>query len=153
MKRILIGAGILALGLAALVWVTGPISGGKGHGGHPSGGGHPPAHVGSVHYGSRPGPAPFRPSVREGTVRSEHYEGLGSRAGYRNPYRDEYFRQFRPGYRPYLFGDSQYYGWDTLPLGYQPVMLNGVMYYLFGGVYYLPYIYGGQTVYLAIPYQ
>ncbi len=34
---------------------------------------------------------------------------------------------------------------------YQQVLLNGIIYYLFDGVYYRPYIYGGQTVYLVYP--
>ena len=75
------------------------------------------------------------------------------RGGYRNPYRDEYFRHFRPGYRPFVLGDAQYYGYDTLPPGYQQVVLKGIVYYLFDGVYYQPYIYGGQTVYLVVPTQ
>ena len=50
-----------------------------------------------------------------------------------------------------MFDDAQYYGYDSLPLGYQQVVLNGIIYYLFDGVYYQPYIYGGQTVYLVVP--
>jgi hypothetical protein len=89
--------------------------------------------------------------VRAGAVRSEHYAGSVSRGAYRNPYRDEYFRHFRPGYRSFVLGDAQYYGYDSLPLGYEQVVLNGITYYLYEGVYYQPYIYGGQTVYLVVP--
>jgi hypothetical protein len=138
-----------------LMWATAPSS--AQHGGH-GGGGHAPAHVGSVHYGARPAPvhvAPIRvaPAVRGGAVRAEHYEGLAHRGAYRNPYRDEYFRHFRPGYRPFVLGDAQYYGYDSLPVGCQPVVLDNVTYYLCDGVYYQPYIYDGQTVYLVVPTQ
>jgi hypothetical protein len=89
--------------------------------------------------------------VRAGSVRSEHYAGSPSRGAYRNPYRDDYFRHFPPGYLPFVIDDAQYYGYDSLPPGYQQVVVNGVIYYLLGGVYYQPYIYGGQTVYLVVP--
>ena len=174
MRRIFLGTSALILGLAALMWSTAPVNGGKGHGGggHASGGGHAaPAHVGSVHYAARPAPArvaPVRtaPAARTGSVRSEHYAGGsgtgagnrggyggGSGGGYRNPYRDDYFRRFRPGYYPYLFDGAQYYGYDDLPLGYQTVVEDGITYYLFDGIYYRAYIVGGQTVYLVVPDQ
>ena len=86
-----------------------------------------------------------------GSVRFEHYAGSASRGGYRNPYGNEYFRHFPPGYLPFVFNDAQYYGYYSLPLGYQLVVLNGITYYVLNGVYYQPYIYGGQTVYLVVP--
>jgi hypothetical protein len=100
-------------------------------------------------------PARSAPEVRTGSVRSEHYAGSPSRGGggYRNPYRDDYFRHFRPGYSPYLIDGAQYYGWDDLPVGYQVVVIGGITYYLFDGVYYQAYLYDGQTVYVAIPTQ
>jgi hypothetical protein len=180
MRRIFFGTGILVLGLATLMWATAPIiaqhsggghasgggahaSGGGGHasggGAHASGGGahvsggggHAAASMGSVHYGARAVPTQVGPPVRAGAVRSEHYAGSPSRGAYRNPYGNAYFRRFPPGYRPFLLNGAQYYGYDGLPLGYQLVVVNGITYYLFNGVYYLPYIYGGQTVYLVVP--
>jgi hypothetical protein len=156
MRRIYFGTGSLVLGLAMLMWVTAPSS--AQHGGHASSGHIAPAHIGSVHYGARPAPvhvAPVRvaPPVRTGTIRSEHYAGSVARGAYRNPYRDEYFRHFRAGYRPFLLGDAQYYGYDSLPVDCPPVVLNEITYYLCDGVYYQPYIYGGQTVYLVVPTQ
>jgi hypothetical protein len=50
-----------------------------------------------------------------------------------------------------VLGDAQYYGYDSLPIGYQQIVLNGITYYLFNGVYYQAYVYGGQTVYLVFP--
>ena len=50
-----------------------------------------------------------------------------------------------------MIDDAQYYGYDNLPLGYQQVVVDGITYYLFDGVYYQPYIYGGQTVYMVVP--
>ena len=156
MRRIFFGTGILVLGLATLMWATAPVSAAAWRPWRRWPCRRRPcalAHVGSVHYGCPPGPCPAMsaPAVRAGAVRSEHYAGSASRGGYRNPYRDEYFRHFRPGYRPFVLGDAQYYGYDSLPLGYQQVVLNGITYYLFDGVYYQPYIYGGQTVYLVVP--
>ena len=155
MKRTFFGTGSMVLGLAALIWATAPSRaqhGGHGGGGH-AGGGHSVAHVGSVHYASRPGPVRVAPAVREGAVRSEHYAGAEHRGAYRNPYRDEYFRHFRPGYRSFFIGDASYYYYDDLPPGYQTVVIDGITYYLFDGVYYQPYIYGGQTVYMVVPTQ
>jgi hypothetical protein len=159
MRRIVLGTGILVSGLAALMWATATISaphGGHGAaphagGGHAGGGGHAPAHVGSVHYGARAAPVPVHPEVRSGAVRSEHYEHVEHKGGYRNPYRDDYARHFRPGYRPFVVGDAEYYGYDSLPTDCPPVVLNGITYYFCDGVYYQPYIDGGQTVYLAVP--
>jgi len=165
MRRIFFGTGILVLGLATLSGGGHPggggghAGGGGGHvggggGGHVAGygaGGNTAARMGSVHYGARAVPAQFGPTVRAAAVRSEHYAGVASRGGYRNPYRDDYFRRFRPGYLPFVIDDAQYYGYDNLPPGYQQVVLNGIIYYLFDGVYYRPYIYGGQTVYLVVP--
>jgi len=77
--------------------------------------------------------------------------GLPSRGGYRNPYRDDYFRRFPSGYRYFVLDDAQYYGYDALPIGYQLVVINGITYYLFNGVYYQAYLDDGQTVYLVAP--
>jgi hypothetical protein len=152
MRRIFFGTGILVLGLAMLMWAMAPVlaahgGGGSGH----AGGGHAAAGVGSVHYGGRPAPAHVGPAAPVGAVRSEHYAGSASRGAYRNPYRDDYFRRFPPGYRFFVLGDAQYYGYDSLPIGYQQILLNGIVYYLFNGVYYRAYIYGGQTEYLVVP--
>lgn len=164
MRRIFLGTGPLVLGLATLVWATAPSSAQKGG----QAGGNAPARTGSVYYAARvlpvrvlparvlpAGVLPGRvvPTVWAGAVRSEHYAGPAFTGAYRNPYRDEYFRHFRPGYRPFVLSGAQYYGYDGLPLGYQPVVLNGITYYLYDGVYYQPYIYGGHTVYLVVPVQ
>jgi hypothetical protein len=160
MRRIFLEMGTLVLGLATLVWSTAPISaqrGGRGGGGHAGGGnpggGHTAAHIGSVHYGARAAPVHVEPAVRAGAVRSEHYAGLEHRGGYRNPYRDDYFRHFRPGYRSFLIGDASYYYYDDLPPDCQTVVSDGITYYLCDGVYYQPYLYGGQTVYMVVPTQ
>jgi len=160
MRRIFFGTGALALGLAALMWATTPIGakpgshggGGHGGGGH-AGGGHAAVHTGSVHYGGRVAPAHVGPAVHTGAVRAEHYAGSGHGGGYRNPYRDEYFRRFRPGYLSFLIGDAQYYYYDALPPDCQTVVSNGITYSLCDGVYYQPYLYGGQTVYVVVPTQ
>ena len=61
------------------------------------------------------------------------------------------FQAIPPGYYPFVFDDAQYYGYYDLPLGYQQIVVDGVVYYLFNGVYYQAYMYDGQTVYLAVP--
>jgi hypothetical protein len=154
MRSIFFGTGTLVLSLGTLMWVIAPISaqrGGHSGGGHASGGHAAAALVGSVHYAPQAAPARVEPAVRAGAVRSEHYAGSPSRGGYRNPYSDEYFRHFRPGYIPFVLGDAQYYGYDDLPLGYQQVVVDGITYYLLDGVYYQAYLYGGQTVYVVVP--
>ena len=151
MRRIIFWTGTLALGLAALMWATAPISAQRG-GGHAGGGGRvgggrvggreAVARAGSIHYGARAGRDPVGPAVRPG----------GEVGGaYRNPYRGEYARHFRSGYRPILLGGAQYYMYDSLPVGCQTVLENGITYDVCDGVYYQPYIYGGQTVYLVVP--
>lgn len=153
MRRIFFG-GSLVLGLAMLMWAMAPViaaHGGGGGGGHAAAGGHAGAGVGSVHYGGLPAPAHVGPAAPVGAVRSEHYAGSVPRGGYRNPYGADYFRRFRPGYRTFVFGDALYYYYDSLPIGFQVVVLDGITYYLFNGVYYQAYIYGGQTVYLVVP--
>ena len=151
MRRIIFLTGAAVLGLAALMWAAAPI--GAQHGGHPPTHVAPPARVGSVHYGARPAPGRVGPAVWAGAVRSEHYAGPAFRGAYRNPYRDEYFRRFRPGYGSFLIGDASYYYYDDLPPDYQTLVINGLTYFLYDGVYYQPYIYGGQTVYMVVPTQ
>jgi hypothetical protein len=155
MKRIMLWTGTVVLGLAALLWATAPISaqrgGGRPGGGgrvgegrvgeHRVGGGPAVARTGSIHFGERTGRDPVVPAVRTGRE-------VGA---YRNPYRGEYARHFRAGYRPLVLGGAQYYMYDSLPAGCQTVLENGITYDLCDGVYYQPYIYGGQTVYLVVP--
>ena len=153
MRRIFLGTG--AVVLATLMWTTAPSSAQRG--GH-GGGSHAPAHVGSVHYAAHSAPArvaPARvgPAVRAGAVRSEHYAHSPTGGAYRNPYREEYSRHFRSGYRSFFLGDVEYYGYDSLEPDCQPVAIDGITYYLCDGVYYQPYISDGQTVYLVVPTQ
>ncbi len=181
MRRIIFWTSTLTLGVAALVWATAPIgaypggrggggggggAGGGGGGAHVGGGrvgggrvggdrvggdrvggdrvggGQAVARVGSIHYGERAGRDPVGPAVQRG-------QAFGGAA--RNPYHSEYARHFRPGYRPIMLGGAQYYLYDNLPDGCQTVLANGITYDVCDGVYYQPYIYGGQTVYLVVP--
>lgn len=86
-----------------------------------------------------------------GIVRHEHYVAPGYWGRWRNPYRDDYWRRFRPGWFPIVIGDVQYYAYPGLPGACQTVVVNGVAYYLCDGIYYQPYIYQGQTVYMVVP--
>jgi len=115
-------------------------------------------HVGgSIRFGSRP-PPPVGRVVAPAAVRYEHYHDRDRDRGrdrdyhrYRNPYGDAYFRRFRRGYVPIVVGPTEYYYYPDLPIGYQTVVVNGTTYYLADGVYYQPYIYEGQTVYMVVP--
>jgi hypothetical protein len=146
MRRIIFWTGTLVLGLAAAIWATAPLlaqrGGERGRGEPVRGGGHPIARTGSIHFGGRVGRDPVGPAIRP----VEGREGV-----HRNPYHEEYARHFRPGYRPIMLGGAQYYMYDNLPVGCQTVLQNGITYDVCDGVYYQPYIYGGQTVYLVVP--
>jgi hypothetical protein len=159
MRRVIFWTGTLSLSLTAWVWATAPIGayqggrgaggggGARGGGGTHVGGGHvgggqAVARVGSIHFGERAGRDPAGPAAQRG-------QALGGAS--RNPYHNEYSRHFRPGYRSILLGGAEYYLYDTLPDGCQTVLANGTTYDVCDGVYYQPYIYGGQTVYLVVP--
>ena len=149
MRRVIFWTGTLTLGLAALLWATAPLSaqraGARGGGGRVEaarvGGGRAVARTGSIHFGERAGRDPAGPAVRP-------VQAVGG--AYRNPYHSEYARHFRPGYRSVMLGGAQYYLYDSLPPGCQTVLANGITYDVCDGVYYQPYIYGGQTVYLVV---
>ena len=106
------------------------------------------AGVGSVHFAPHEPPPHVGPVAPAGPAR---VGGPVARVDYRNPYRDDYFRRFPPGYRPFVFNGAQYYGYYSLPLGYQLVVIDGITYYVLNGVYFQAYIYGGQTVYVVVP--
>jgi hypothetical protein len=145
------------LGLGALVaWVLGGAAAGHAQvsvrvevGRH-----HP---GGSIRYGTPP--PRVVPAVPPAAVRYEHYRFNHPAVvwtpphwgRYRNPYPQAYWRRFRPGYRTVVIGPTQYYAYPAMPAGYQTVVVNGVTYYVQGGVYYQPYIDGGQTVYVVVP--
>ena len=111
----------------------------------------------SIRFGSVPPPRPFMVAPPT-TVRYEHHYprppfvvAPPPRAFYRNPYEEPYFRRFRPGYLPVVIGTTQYNFYPALPPVYQTVAVNGVIYYLADGVYYQPYLYQGQTMYMVVP--
>jgi hypothetical protein len=123
-----------------------------------------PRHGASIHFGVRVPP----PVVRVPPPASVHYEHYERREHiehhpephwgappyapvYRHPYRDDYLRRFRPGYRTIVVGNTLYYTYPGLPPAYRPVVVSGVTYYFADGVYYQPYLYGGQTVYMVVP--
>jgi len=156
MRRIVMWSGTLVLGLATLMWAAAPASAQRGgergraavhearveHGVPPHGNFHPVARGGSIHFAERAGRDPVGPPF-----------GPDRRVDnrYRNPYRDDYFRRFRPGYRPLVLGGAQYYMYPNLPSNCQTVLANGITYDVCDGVYYQPYMYQGQTVYLVVP--
>jgi len=145
MRRIFFATGTLVL--VMVMWTMAPAIGAE-HGhvefGHAAG-------VGSVHFGSHEVATHVGPAAPASAVRSEHMAGPAPKGAYRNPYSDDYFKHFPPGYHPFVLNGAQYYGYYSLPHGYRQVVLRGITYFLFGGVYYQAYIYGGQTVYLVVP--
>jgi len=157
MRRIFLLTGTFILGSVAMMWTTASISAPRGGEGRGGGGGHVAAarvaagrvggggaiaRTGSIHYGARAGRDPVGPAVTPGRLEAD---------AHRNPYRGDYARHFRPGYRSMMLGGAAYYVYDNLPSDCQTVLSNGITYDLCDGVYYQPYIYGGQTVYLVVP--
>lgn len=155
MRRIVIGSGNLVLGLAAVMWAAAPVSAQRrverareavhearvehAIARHDF---HPVARGGSIHFAERAGRDPVGPRFGP----DHRFDNR-----YRNPYRDDYFRRFRPGYRPLVLGGAQYYMYPNLPGNCQTILANGVTYDVCDGIYYQPYIYQGQTVYLVVP--
>jgi hypothetical protein len=152
---------------AAVAWLLGAAGGARGQLSIHLEGGHRPE--ASIRFGSVP-PRRVVPVVPPGSVRYEHYYDRDRHwerdrdhfarpavvappypVAYRNPYRVEYVRRFRPGWRPIVVGSTQYYVYPALPPACQPVVVGGVTYYLADGVYYQPYLYEGQTVYMVVP--
>jgi hypothetical protein len=105
-------------------------------------------HHGSIRYGV---PEPHRGYDYE-RDRSIRY-GPWARAPFlvAPRYSREYFRLFRPGYRTVVIGPGTFYYYPVLPPGCGPVVANGQTYYLCSGVYYLPYLYQGATIYVVVP--
>ena len=103
---------------------------------------------GSIHF------EPHR-EVHVAPVGSVHFEHPGVRWGplvVHPRYAPEYIRRFRPGYRTLLIGPDSYYYYPALPVGCQTVVtVSGQYYYFCDGVYYMPYLYAGTTVYVAVP--
>jgi len=145
MRHFFWGTGVASLVLAMLMWAKAPaIAAEHGHVefAHAAG-------VGSIHFAPREVPVHAGPVA---PVRPGHVEVAAPPKGaYRNPYRDDYFKRFPAGYHPFVLNGAQYYGYYSLPIGYTQSVLNGITYFLFGGLYYQPYIYGGQTVYVVVP--
>lgn len=109
-------------------------------------------HRGSIRYAV---PEPHREIHVEhgvGSIRYEHHE-----LERRGPlliaphYSHDYFAHFRPGFRSVLIGPSSYYYYPALPPGCQTVVVNGQSYYLCGGIYYMPYLYEGNTIFVVVP--
>ena len=59
--------------------------------------------------------------------------------------------RFRPGYGSLLIGPDTFYYYPALPPGCQTVVVNGQAYYFCNGLYYMPYLYGGTTVFVVVP--
>jgi hypothetical protein len=114
---------------------------------------HPEAeHRGSIHHGGPESHRDFH-SERRGSIRYEHDERPWSRAPFlvAPHYEREYFRRFRPGYRTIVIGPGTFYYYPVLPTGCGTVAVGGQYYYFCDGVYYLPYLYQGTTIYVAVP--
>jgi hypothetical protein len=110
-------------------------------------------HHGSVHFA----PREFHPDVHPHYGDLHYYEHRDRDHDWARPwwgvpyYRPEYFRRFRPGWATLAIGGGTYYYYPALPGGCGTVVVNDQLYYLCDGIYYVPYFYGGTTVYVAVP--
>jgi hypothetical protein len=66
------------------------------------------------------------------------------------PYSEAYLARIPQGYGVLRIGEAPYYFVPTLPAGVQTTVVGGGSYYTFGGIYYRPYFYQGQTVYVVV---
>ena len=66
-------------------------------------------------------------------------------------YPGAYVNLFRPGYQTILAGNVAYYYYPALPPGATFVQVGGAQYYQAGGIWYQPYPFGGQNVFLIVP--
>src|SRR5439155_27057353 len=55
------------------------------------------------------------------------------------------------GYHTFAYGSYSYYWWPTLPVGATAVAYGDSTGYTADGVYYIPYLYNGQAIYVAVP--
>jgi len=112
---------------------------------------HPaPAGRGSVHF------APAHVDVHRGPVGSVHFAPREvphwGHLELHPRYAPEYFRRFRPGYLPLPIGADTYYYYPQLPADcVTTVSVAGQYYYFCDGIYYMPYLYGGNTIFVAVP--
>jgi hypothetical protein len=114
-----------------------------------------PSTVHYEHYHTTPGIATQRYFPQGGYAPGAYLPGSYGpgyyRNYYRNPYAAGYLAGASAGWFPVVLSGAQYYAYNTLPFGYQSVVVNGLQYYLLNGIYYQPYLYQGQTVYMIVP--
>jgi hypothetical protein len=105
-----------------------------------------PAQTGSIRYGRNSsgfaGGSAQRPTGR--------LEVGGATANW-NRFDANYIRRFPAGYRTFWYGSYPYYWYPTLPSGATPVTYGATTGYVYDGVYFVPYFYEGQVVYVAVP--
>ena len=68
-----------------------------------------------------------------------------------NIYSPAYFRQFPPGFRTILVGNTPFHYYPVLPSGARWVTHRGVGFYRAGGMWFQPHFTGGRRVFLAVP--
>jgi hypothetical protein len=78
------------------------------------------------------------------------FGGVPGPVGVNWPYTAAFLSRIPPGYGTLMIGGVPYYGTPALPPGCQPAVVGGVNYFVTGGVFYQPYFYQGQTVYVVV---
>jgi hypothetical protein len=105
---------------------------------------------GSIHFAEPRRDFRFEP---RGSIRFDRPDVRWARSpfGVAPRYDRDYFRRFRPGWRTVVIGPGTFYYYPALPPGCGTVVVGAQYYYFCGGVYYLPYLYQGTTIYVAVP--
>jgi hypothetical protein len=78
------------------------------------------------------------------------FGGVPGPIGVNRPYTAACLSRIPPGYGTLMIGGVAYYCTPALPPGCQPAVVGGVNYFVNGGVFYQPYFYQGQTVYVVV---
>jgi hypothetical protein len=78
------------------------------------------------------------------------FGGLAPPIGVNWPYSAAYLSLIPPGYATLMLGQQPYFYTTMLPPGCQPVLGGGGTAFVSAGVFYQPFFYQGQTVYVVV---
>jgi hypothetical protein len=77
--------------------------------------------------------------------------GIGGPGANWNRFNAGYAARYPAGYNTFAYGGRYYYWYPSLPVGAVAVPYGPVVGYAANGVYYMPYFFNGQVVYIAVP--
>jgi hypothetical protein len=81
---------------------------------------------------------------------STSFGGIAPVAPVNWPYSAAFLARIPPGFPTLMLGTSPYYYTLALPPGSQPALVGNVNFFVSGGIFFQPYFYGGQTVYVIV---